>query len=76
MGKFNLGAAKTYVECIEKLAAFDYIDPALARAMIAAVGLRNLLIHEYARIDIEKLYGFLALTDDFARFIEAVHRAV
>ena len=72
-GKYNLGAAKTYVECIEKLVAYDYIDAEIGKKMIAAIGLRNMLIHEYVKIDVEKLYGFLSLSDDFSRFIEAVH---
>lgn len=59
VGKYNLGTAKTYVECIEKLVAHDYIDAELGKKMTAAIGLRNMLIHEYVKIDIEKLYGFL-----------------
>lgn len=70
--KYNLGVSKTYTECIEKLEAYRYIDAPLAKSLIAAIGLRNMLIHEYVRIDTERLYGFLQLTEDFSKFVAAV----
>ena len=51
---------------------YDYLDAKLGKALVAAVGLRNMLIHEYVRIDVERLYGFLALAEDFSRFVESV----
>ena len=69
---YNLGISKTYTECIEKLQKFDYITPALAKSLISAIGLRNLLIHEYVRIDTEQLYSFLDYIDDFSDFIKAI----
>jgi uncharacterized protein YutE (UPF0331/DUF86 family) len=71
-GKYNLGPSDTYAECIEKLVDHNYLDEALGRRLVAAIGLRNLLIHEYARIDSRRLFGFLDATDDFARFIERI----
>lgn len=70
--KYNLGIAKTYADCIENLVTFDYIDSKLAKKLIAATGLRNMLVHEYVRVDVKKLFGFLSLTDDFSRFMEAI----
>ena len=70
--KYNLGTSKTYVECIEKLEKFDYISAQLAKSLIGAIGLRNMLIHEYVRIDIEQLYSFLEYIDDFSEFVGAV----
>ena len=71
-GKYNLGPTKTYAECIEKLARHAYLDSETARRLIAAIGLRNLLIHEYARIDPAKLYGYLDHLEDFKTFIRKI----
>ena len=69
---YNLGNPKNYRECIELLARFKYIDDELSRKYIAMVGLRNLLIHEYAEIDIQKLYSFLDSIDDLKNFIKQI----
>jgi len=74
--KYNLGSAKTYAECIENLQKQNYIDAELSRSLISAIGLRNLLIHEYVKIDIEQLYGFLKFTDDFSHFIRDIKEYV
>ena len=70
--RYNLGSAKTYTQCIENLEKQKYIDKDLAKNLISAIGLRNLLIHEYVKIDIEQLYSFLKLTDDFSSFIKDI----
>ena len=70
--KYNLGISKTYVECIEKLETFEFIDAKLAKNLIASIGLRNMLIHEYVKIDIEQLYGYLESIEDFSYFIQAI----
>ena len=74
--KYNLGSSKSYVECIEKLQKFDYITPELEKSLIGAIGLRNMLIHEYVRIDIEQLYSFLDYIDDFRAFSKMIKEAV
>jgi uncharacterized protein YutE (UPF0331/DUF86 family) len=70
--RYNLGTAKTYTACIENLQKEKFISSSLAKSLISAIGLRNLLIHEYVRVDTKQLYGFLALRDDFSRFIDEV----
>ena len=70
--KYNLGSAKTYAQCIENLEKQKYIDKKLAKNLISSIGLRNMLIHEYVKIDIEQLYGFLSFTDDFSQFIKQI----
>jgi len=74
--KYNLGSAKTYTQCIQNLEKQNYIGKDLAKNLISAIGLRNLLIHEYVKIDIEQLYGFLKLTDDFSSFIKDIKEYV
>ena len=75
-GKYNLGVAKTYTAYMQNLVNQNYIDKNLAKKLILAIGLRNLLIHEYVEIDVEKLYGFLKFTDDFSQFIKDIKEYV
>ncbi len=70
--RYNLGTSKTYTECIENLKKQNYIDSDLSKKLISAIGLRNLLIHEYVKIEVERLYEFLKLTDDFSYFIKEI----
>lgn len=70
--KYNLGTAKTYTACVENLVRYKYIEEHLGKQLISAIGLRNILIHEYVKIDTEQLYSFLDLTEDLARFIKQI----
>jgi uncharacterized protein YutE (UPF0331/DUF86 family) len=72
--RYNLGAVKSYGECIRRLVEHGYLDEVLGTRLTGAVGLRNLLIHEYTRIEPDKLYGFLELTGDFSDFIRQITR--
>lgn len=69
---YNLGNPKSYRECIELLGRFKYIDESHIKKYIGMIGLRNLLIHEYATIDSQKLYDFLNSIDDFKNFIKEI----
>ncbi len=66
--QYNLGNPKNYRACLELIQQHKYLSPELAKKMISMVGLRNLLVHEYADIDNKKLYGFLNFLDDFIEF--------
>lgn len=44
----------------------------LARQLKAMAGLRNILLHEYVKVNIEKLYGMLEYLGDFREFAEGV----
>ena len=70
--KYNLGTSNSYSECIENLHKYKYISKELESSLIAAIGLRNILIHEYVKIDIDKLYSFLELIGDFKEFINEI----
>ncbi len=70
--KYNLGAPKTYSECIELLRKYKYISEELTEVLIKMIGLRNLLAHEYIRIDSAKLLSFLNNLNDFKEFIKAI----
>ena len=48
------------------------LDPALAKRLGAAAGLRNVLVHEYIDLDEDVVWGSLGLLDDlrgFAAFV-------
>ncbi len=68
VSQYNLGNPKTYRACVELLQQHKYLDEPLAQKVIGMVGLRNLLVHEYVKIDEEKLYDFLGYLDDFLAF--------
>jgi uncharacterized protein YutE (UPF0331/DUF86 family) len=72
VSKYNLGNPSTYSECVELLGKFKYIDQDLMLKLLAMVGLRNLLIHEYIVIDKEKLYALLNEIDDFKDFAQRI----
>ena len=65
----NLGNPKNYRECIEILIKNGYISEELGKRLISMVGLRNLLVHEYIKIDLSRLFEFLNNIDDFREFI-------
>jgi uncharacterized protein YutE (UPF0331/DUF86 family) len=46
----NLGTPANYAECIRLLRKAGLLDEALASALVRMVGLRNILVHEYATL--------------------------
>ena len=70
--KYNLGNPKSYKDCIKLLEQFNYISSNLAKKVVSMVGLRNLLVHEYAKIDDFELYKFLDNVEDFIQFLDEV----
>ncbi len=70
----NLGTPKNYGDCIRFLVQFGYIEQSLARPILAMIGLRNLLIHEYTSIDGKRLYAFLGELDVFRSYAAAIKK--
>jgi uncharacterized protein YutE (UPF0331/DUF86 family) len=70
----NLGIPKNYSECIELIISNNYLDKELGKRIIQMVGLRNLLVHEYGIIDVQKLYEYLDHLDDIKEFANAISR--
>jgi uncharacterized protein YutE (UPF0331/DUF86 family) len=70
----NLGTPKNYSDCISFLISNNYIKHDLGKKIIHMTGLRNLLIHEYGIIDVEKLFEYLDYLDDINDFIYAVQK--
>ena len=68
----NLGMPSTRSECIKLLQQAGYISDALASTLLGMVGLRNILVHEYIRIELERLYNLLDRIDDFRAFVKEI----
>ena len=73
---YNLGNPENYRECIQLLGKFNYIQALHVKTFTAMIGLRNLLIHEYATIETKKLYQFLEHIDDFKIFIVEIESSI
>lgn len=63
-----LGAPENYRGCIDILAEHGLLTTELAQSLRGMVGLRNLLIHQYDEIDINRLTPVLNRLDDFRAF--------
>ncbi|RME57848.1 DUF86 domain-containing protein [Candidatus Parcubacteria bacterium] len=70
--EYNLGNPQTYKQCVELLQKYKYIETDLGERLKKMIGLRNLLVHEYVRIDLEELYSYLDQLDDFKMFAEQI----
>ena len=68
----NLGIPKNYSDCISLLNKNNYLDQGLSSRILSMIGLRNLLVHEYGIIDVEKLYEYLDHLQDIKDFATAV----
>lgn len=68
----NLGSAETYSDCIRLLGQFDIINEQLEERLISMAGLRNILVHEYVAVNVDRLVSFLDHLDDFTAFAKAV----
>ena len=72
----RLGAPTTPAEALALLARHRMIDDALARRLTGAAGLRNLIVHQYGRIDLERIVEIIRNDlDDLRRFVAALRRS-
>lgn len=55
----KLGRPKDYTEIIDILGEKNIIPKDFAKQIRGIAGFRNILIHEYIEIDVEKVYGYL-----------------
>ena len=64
-----------YADIIDKLGEKNIIPSEFARQIRGMVGLRNILIHEYVSIDLNKIYEILQnRLDDFRDFIKYINQ--
>jgi uncharacterized protein YutE (UPF0331/DUF86 family) len=65
----ELGAPSAYAEIFEILVEAGLMSPGLGRVMVDMTGFRNVIIHEYARIDADTVIRILREhLEDFRRF--------
>jgi uncharacterized protein YutE (UPF0331/DUF86 family) len=63
-----------YVDIIDKLGEKSIIPSEFAQQIRAMAGLRNILIHEYIRVDLKRIYDILQnRLGDFHNFIKYVN---
>ncbi|MBC8382377.1 MAG: DUF86 domain-containing protein [Candidatus Cloacimonetes bacterium] len=72
VSKYNLGNPSNYADCINILYKEKYITSELAQTLKSMVGLRNILVHEYISVDVEKIYSLLDFISDFKLFVESI----
>ena len=64
-----------YVDIIDKLGGRNIVPSEFSKAIRGMAGLRNILVHEYARLDLRKIYDILQnRLDDFYNFIKYIHQ--
>jgi uncharacterized protein YutE (UPF0331/DUF86 family) len=62
-----------YSEIILKLGTYGVIPPDFSEKIKGMAGLRNILIHDYLRIDLEKLREFISFRlEDFLAFMRFI----
>lgn len=72
----GLGAPPTYGDAFRRLAAHGLLDPDLAERLVRAVGLRNVVVHAYADLDMARVHeAARSGPADLRQFIAALLRA-
>ncbi|WP_227767265.1 type VII toxin-antitoxin system HepT family RNase toxin [Zhaonella formicivorans] len=70
----DLGKPETYRESIQKLGEFGIIPPEFAKKLARMVAFRNILVHDYSKIDDNVIVSILRNDlDDFIEFIKYVN---
>jgi len=64
--------AETNADAVRRLAANGVLPVALAESVARAVGFRNVLVHEYAEIDNDKVLANLWQLGDLEDFVKTV----
>jgi uncharacterized protein YutE (UPF0331/DUF86 family) len=69
----ELGIVGSTNEMFYILKENGYIDRGLSENMVAAVGFRNLIVHEYGKIDLKQVYHIAHHNiDDLEHFVKAI----
>lgn len=72
----GLGPARNHTDAVDLLAAGSIIDTDLGARLRGMPGFRNILVHEYTAVDLDRVLSFLSRLDDFDAFIRAVNRTL
>ena len=73
IGEQGLGVPGSTTEMFYVLEKNGYLDSDLTQKMVKAVGFRNLIVHEYGKIELEQVYG-IAHNDinDLNEYLKAI----
>jgi uncharacterized protein YutE (UPF0331/DUF86 family) len=66
--------ADEYRDIPRRLAARQVLSPATAQSLDGLAGFRNVLVHDYADVDLERVVAGLARLGDFDAFVADVER--
>ncbi|MGH8935395.1 MAG: type VII toxin-antitoxin system HepT family RNase toxin [Acidimicrobiia bacterium] len=66
------GVPETNAEAIEELGRRGVVPPGLADGLAEAVRFRNVLVHQYAEVEDQRVVENLDRLDDFADFVREV----
>lgn len=73
VGDENLGVPGSTNEIFYMLEDNGYITSVITEKMVGAVGFRNLVVHEYGKIDLKQVYQFAQdEIEDLEKFVQAV----
>ena len=64
------GPPKDNADAVRLLGRHDVVDPQLAERLAQAVGFRNLLVHQYADVDDDRVVAFLDEIGTLERFVQ------
>lgn len=65
---------ETYRSVIQTMGEEGVIDPDFAEGFEGIAGLRNILVHDYTKVDLARLEALLDQLDDLRRFLTDVAR--
>jgi uncharacterized protein YutE (UPF0331/DUF86 family) len=69
----DLGIVGSTNELFYALQKNGYLDAALTEKMVASVGFRNLIVHEYGNVDLKKVYKISnQALDDLEDYLRAL----
>jgi uncharacterized protein YutE (UPF0331/DUF86 family) len=68
ISKRGLGAPQTYRDAFAVLATAGLIDATLLAELQAWAGMRNVLVHMYTKLDLDRVYAALKLTAPLRTF--------
>jgi len=69
LGLIGGKSPETYVQIVDILAENDVVPQDFIDTAKSIVKFRNLIVHEYMKIDIDKLYAVITRTHDIRKFL-------
>lgn len=71
--RLGLGSPATYGDAFRRLAEAGVLDPQLGTRLAGAAAFRNLLVHAYGRLDLQRVHAIArAGPDDLRAFLAAL----